>query len=610
MTDIRRGYDDRTEDEKTFVSVKNLLKEFGEKPTSSTNDDDDDTFRSVKERLRRFDSRQDNNDCDYDNNGSAPHIRESIGSTSSAMNTPRNKFSHVRSPGSKSRLSETLPTNVADPKAYPNLTVPYVIEMGNRSSSSLKENSSDTEGFKYGNVMLKKVEKPVEDRWKRNVGQNESSADEQRKSEEGVGKNSTYTASSPVNYRKPQPYNTRSKSSPTFPVREEKHQNDSVGLKKVGLPVKERWKKALEKSEEETIDPSKPVFATMKLRSVGTPTSSASPVASPYDLKRRRMPTTADYGDRAKGQAEGSRVSDLAKTFSSPQIKLASMGERAEEEKLIGRVPSRPNELNYIRSSLKSSAATELEELRKSLNSSTPVAKLIAERNRAAQANRSNNRNIFGLPDDRRKSYGRPRSKSATRNTHRRTKSMSSTHTKNSSSDNHASHEQVRRESVGSFEGFSNVNWDDFKASNPTAAGNIWDMNLDGSVFLGAHSNAKSCTALDDLCGLNKDKLVPSNSTLSDYTSDSDAYYDYDNYGHSSYIQITLSSGGIIEKYEPVVCMASTDDSSMEYQSEYGMDMSIDPATSDSKHSTRRALKGAKKFFFGKNKRKNAPVEV
>lgn len=600
MTDVRRGYDDRTEDEKTFVSVKNLLKEFGEKPASSANDDDDDdTFRSVKERLRRFDTRQDNNDCDNDNNASTYHIRESIGSTSSAMNTPRSKFSH-RSPGSKQMLSE---------KAYPNLTVPYVIEMGNRSSSSLKENSSDTEGFKYGNVMLKKVEKPVEDRWKRNLAQIESSTNDQRKSEEGVSKVSTYTASSPANYRNPQLYNNRSMSSPTFPVREEKQQNDSVGLKKTGLPMEDRWMKALKKSEEESADSSKPVFVTMKLRNVGTPTSNASPVSSPYDLKRRRMPTTAIYGDRAKGQAEGPRVSDLAKTFSSPQIKLASKGERAEEEKLIGRVPSRPNELNYIRSTLKSSA-TELEELRKSLNSSTPVAKLIAERNRAAQANRSENRNVYGLPDDRRKSYGRPRSKSATRNSHRRTKSMSSTHTKNSSKDGHAPHEQVRIDSVGSFEGFSNVCWDDFKASDPTAAGNIWDMNLDGSAFLGAQSNAKSCIALDDLSFSNKDKLLPSSSTTSEYTSDSDAYYDCDNYGHSSYIQITLSSGGIIEKYEPVVCMSPTDDSSAEYNSEYGMDISIDPTTSDSKHSTRKALKGAKKFFFGKNKKKNAPIEV
>ena len=618
MTDVRRGYDDNTENEKTFVSVKNLLKEFGEKPSANNDDDDDDkTFMSVKERLRRFDTRQDNNDCDNDNNG-APHIRESIGSittpasSSSAVNTPRKKFSHIRLPSSKSMLLDSLATNVTDSKAYPMdppLTVSFLSEMENRSSSSLKENSSGTEGFKYGNVLLKKVEKPVEDWRKRSIA-NESSTDDQYKSEQGPNRVSSHAAPSPKSYRKPQPYNNRSTSSP-------------AGLTKVGLPVKDRWK-AMKKAEEEASDSSKPIFANMKLRSVGTPTSNASQAASPYDLddkkstlaKRQRVPTTVGiaqtsalcYGHRNKGSAEGIRVSDLAKTFSS-NIKLASNGERTEEEKVIGR-SSGVNEINYIRSSLKSSK-TELEEMRKSLNSSTPVAKLIAERNRAAQANRSETRNIFGLPDDRRKSYGRTRSKSVggNANTHRRTKSMSSTHTKNSSSDGNPTHDQVRRDSVSSLEGFSNICWEEFKASNPSANGNIWDMNLDGSSFFGAHSNARSCTALDGLSG-GKDKLLPSNSTISEYTTDSDAYYDYDNYGHSSFIQLTLSSGGIVEKFEPLVCMTATDDSSMEYQSEYGMDISIDPTASDSKHSTRKALKGAKKFFFGKNKRKSGPVEV
>mmetsp|Transcript_3481 Transcript_3481/g.8288 ORF Transcript_3481/g.8288 Transcript_3481/m.8288 type:complete len:605 (+) Transcript_3481:256-2070(+) len=604
MTDVRRGYDDNAENQKTFVSVKNLRKEFGEKPSANNDDDDDDkTFMSVKERLRRFDTRQDKNDCDYDNSG-APHIRESIGSittpVSSAVNTPRKRFSQIRSPSSKSMLLDSLATNATDPKAYPMdppITVSFLSETENRSSSSLKENSSGTEGFKYGNVLLKKVEKPVEDWRKRNMA-NESSTDDQHKDAQGPNRVSSYV-------RKPQPYNNRGMSSP-------------AGLTKVGL-----WK-GTKKAEEEASDSSKPIFAIMKLRTVGTPASHASQAASPYDLddkkstlaKRQRVPTTADiaqtsglcYGHRNKGSAEGIRVSDLAKTFSS-NIKLASNGERAEEEKVIRR-SSGVNEINYIRSSLKSSK-TELEEMRKSLNSSTPVAKLIAERNRAAQANRSETRNIFGLPDDRRKSYGRTRSKSVGRsaNTHRRNKSMSSTQTKNSSSDGNPTHDQVRRDSVSSLEGFSNICWEEFKASNPSAGSNIWDMNLDGSAFFGAHSNARSCTALDELSG-GKDNLLPSNSTISEYTTDSDAHYDYDNYGHSSFIQLTLSSGGIVEKFEPLVCMTATDDSSAEYQSEYGMDMSIDPTMSDSKHSTRKALKGAKNFFFGKNKRKNGPIEV
>ena len=656
MADIRQRYDGKTDDDNAFVSVKHLLKEFGEKPATSTNDDggggddDDDAFRSVKARLRIFDARQDNNDYHSDNNVSAARTRESIGSitthVSSVANlaTPRNRFSHLRSPNSKSTLLDASATTTLDPKAYPPAAVSFLSEAENRSAAEV---------FKYGNVSLKKVEKPVEDRWKRNVA-NESPTtadDKQRKGDERISKVFLFTTPSSDNCKKPQSLSNRSKSAPTptfagkkqemivsTSVREEKYQNDlAAALKKVGLPVKDRWK-SMKKSEEDVSDFSKPVFATMKLRSVGTPTNNASAVSLAYELddkkstlaKRRRLPTTVDiaqasalfHGERDSknvvnnGVVEGIRVSDLAKTFSS-QIKLASKGERAEEERVIGRATPQANTITYIRSTLKSSA-TELEEMRKSLNSCTPVSKLIAERNKAARANRSETRNIFGLTEDRRKSYCRSRSKSAggTASSHRRTKSMLSTQTKNSTAAGYPSaralsspkyrgnrdSDHVRRESVNTLEGFW---WEDFKANSPTGTNTVWDMNLDDSSPFVGRSNSRSCTALNALSGSNNEKLLPSNSMVSGCTTDSD----YDNYGHSSYIQITLSSGGIVEKCEPVVCMSETDDSSGEYQSKYGINASIDPAY-DSRHSTRKALKGAKKFFFGKNKRKNGPVEV
>lgn len=489
------------EDQKPYVNVKNLLKEFGEKPVvSAERKDDDNTFRSVKDRLRVFDSRQDNNARDSGNNRPAYHNpREPAGRTCSETERSRS----------------------------------------NRSSSSLKENSATTtEVYSYGNVMLKKVEKPVVGKWK--------------------------------NKTVPTPQQNKLSDLNA------KQQND-VGtvLKKGSLPVADKWK-AIKKGEEKTPAAIPPAFAIMKLRSAAIATNSA-------------------------------RVSDLAKTF-APQVKLASNGERAEEQKVIGRVAPTAygtHEIVHIRSSNLKSSAMELEELRKTLNKSTSVAKLIAERNKAAEANRSASQNVFGLPPNGKMTYGRPRSKSMGRipNSHRRTKSMSS----NSAADGlNWDSAQTRRDSIDTLGGFSNMYWEDFKANNPTGAGGnktIWDLNLDETSLFGRH---QSCTALDMLSGGNDDRLLTSNSTLSD-DSDGDCFYD--NYGHSRYIQITLSSGGIVEKCEPVICMTMSDDSSGDYQSEFGMDISV--GIVDSMHSTRKALMGARRFFFGgKSKRKNGPIEV
>ena len=484
------------EDQKAYVNVKNRVKEYN-------HNHDDDTFRSVKDRLRVFDARQDvnvretNSNCN--SNRSAHHnVRESIGKPCSEADRSRS----------------------------------------NRSSSSLKENSTaatTTEVYAYGNVMLKKVEKPVVNKWKHN------------------------------------------KTVPTV-------QEDKLSELRDNVPVanKNKWKAMnMKKEEENRFSAIPPAFATAKRRSAAMATTNST--------------TTTN---------SSTRVSDLAKTF-SPQVKLASNGERAEEQKVIGRVATNAfgtHEIVHIRSNLKSTAK-ELEELRKNLNKTTSVAKLIAERNKAAEANKSTSQNIYGLPRDGRMMYGIPRSKSMGRfpNSHRRTKSMSS-----SKDGLNWDSAQARRDSIDTLGGFSNLCWEDFKANNPNAPGTtIWDLNLDDTSLFG---RPQSCTALDVLSGGgHDDRLLTSNSTLTE--PDSDGEYYHDDYGHSTYIQITLSSGGIVEKCEPVICMTLSDDSSGEYQSEFGMDLSVDLV--DSKHSTRKALMGAKKFFFGgKTKRKNGPIEV
>jgi len=722
MVDAHRRYADSNVDAETFLSVKNLLKEFGEKVVAATNDNDDDdrTFVSVRQRLRKFDTRQDddshceNNDDDtytkvsdriqQNNRASLSSVRDSIGSLTTSGKSSKAVFSPIatsspqNTPLSSSANRTTLrrkfvPRSSTDsaPKSFvPPLTVAvYHGEADNdqsshtnKSSSSLKENSATKEGFKYGDVLLKKVKKPIKDGWKRSTPNGSSTEiaakakaadtqpitkserltqqqdpDQHKINSSPLPKSSSHKRITTVPTKKPQPLDHRSKSLPisggtkqdisSHSVRDETYQKD-VGavLKKVSLPVKDRWKSMKKAEEEDVSDTSKPLFATMKLRSVGTPTNHPK-AAFAKKLKCFDGQTTPsgldqnnfklDHDDKKSTLPKHHRksstsVSNLRKSF-SPQVKLASRGEREEEEKVTGRAPSSEvNKITQIRSSLKSTAK-ELEDLRKSLNSSTstPVSKLIAERNKAAKANRSG--------EHTRKKMGRRRSKSVSSshpsNAHRRRKSMSSTHTaEDSTTDGRSSvrmppspsckrgrdRKPVRVESEIPLEGdcadgFLN-SWRNFKANNNTAVengGEIWNMNLDDSPFFGGMSSSKSCTALDkcddDISGTN-DELLPSNSTISEYTTDScegDYYY-------RRFLQITLSSGGITEKYEPAVAMSPTEESFISDGTSmaYVTDSSVDPM-SDSRRDRRIGLvplMGAKKFFFGKNKKKSGPIEV
>ena len=769
MVDAHRRYaDNSTVDAETFVSVKNLLKEFGEKVVTTTNDNDR-TFVSVRQRLRKFDTRQDDDDGHCDNNdddaftkvsdriqqnnnrASLSSVRDSIGSVttpgksskavfspiaaSSPQNTPlsssanrtipRRTFVPRSSPITKSLVlgNNSSATNNMTDSAPKSLVMPLTVALfhseadndqsshTNQSSSSLKENSATKEGFKYGDVMLKKVKKSGEDGWKRSTP-NGSSTERAAKAAVAVAKAAAATAiaadtqpltkserstqqkdpdqhkinssplpkssshkKKPVPAKKPQPLDHRNKSLPisagtkqdlsSQSVHDETYQKDiGAVLKKVGRPADDRWKSIKKAEEEDVSDTSKPLFATMKLRSVGTPTNHpTNPKAAfaerlkcfdgqttPSGLNQNNFQLDNDDKKSTlpkRNRKSATSVSNLRKSF-SPQVKLASRGEREEEEKVTGRAPSSAvNEITQIKSSLKSTAK-ELEDLRKSINSSTstPVSKLIAERNKAAKANRSgeHTRKKMGSPEVvLARATTRRRSKSFSSshpsNAHRRRKSMSSTHTaEDSTTDGRSSvkmppspsckrgrdrkpvrveRNSVRVESGIPLEGDCAVgflnSWKDFKANNNTAVqngGEIWNMNLDDSPFFGEMSSSKSCTALDkyddDISGTN-DELLPSNSTISEYTTDSsegDYYYD-----HRRFLQITLSSGGITEIFEPAVAMSPTEESSMSD----GTSMAYVTDSSDSRRDRRMGLvplMGAKKFFFGKNKKKSGPIEV
>jgi hypothetical protein len=111
--------------------------------------------------------------------------------------------------------------------------------------------------------------------------------------------------------------------------------------------------------------------------------------------------------------------------------------------------------------------------------------------------------------------------------------------------------------------------------------------------------------------------LHPSTSMQSDYTTDSDSYCTGEAGGDNRYLQITLSSGGIAEKYDPNIVLSPTaesTDESMEGKSQWRHNQMMDftPPTeslpekyyfqNDDRRRSLEALKGAKRFFFGGKK--------
>ena len=124
-------------------------------------------------------------------------------------------------------------------------------------------------------------------------------------------------------------------------------------------------------------------------------------------------------------------------------------------------------------------------------------------------------------------------------------------------------------------------------------------------------SSLSSRYTIDDTSELIHDELFSASSMLSDYTTDTEG--DFAMYGDNRYIQITLSSGGIAEKSEPNIAMSPT----LESSDSEGMSTisSVDSLSDErqydsrnDKRKSRKALKGAKNFFFGQIKKKSMAV--
>ena len=113
-------------------------------------------------------------------------------------------------------------------------------------------------------------------------------------------------------------------------------------------------------------------------------------------------------------------------------------------------------------------------------------------------------------------------------------------------------------------------------------------MNLDSMFFDGAGHD-------DELSGYNDGELLRSNSTLSEGSN---------GFNDCRYLQITLSSGGIVEKSEPTIAMSTTEESSVVSDLDYQSDCSGDASHDGPRKGKRKHKKGAKKFFFGKHKKK------
>ena len=376
------------------------------------------------------------------------------------------------------------------------------------------------------------------------------------------------------------------------------------------------------------------------------------------------------YGDRDRANSTNimshkgpkDSISDLAKTFSTRTL-LSPRDEPAREDKGVGKSSTETNEIEQIRNSLRSTA-NELEGIRNSLSSFSPVSMLIAERNKVAQSHCSEN--------PFKKECRSSEAELAKMKSLGLIKSISLSHMERPASDGHASirnpmspckwdrdfgpvrgkHEILyehdspddfsnilaRRRYGESLKAEDSPEQDDtFPPSFHSGRRNMHHGNLSFSDLKIVRSPSESSThrsnmpyidgrsittsslasgyGVDETFESNNGELLQVNSMTSEYTTDTEG--DCASYGDNRYIQITLSSGGITEKFEPNVAMSPTVESSAPEGISIlsPTDISID-RFSDSGPGSRRdkrkgidPLKGAKNFFFGKNKKKSMQVE-
>mmetsp|Transcript_18198 Transcript_18198/g.50678 ORF Transcript_18198/g.50678 Transcript_18198/m.50678 type:complete len:886 (-) Transcript_18198:3057-5714(-) len=871
----QRNNDDTITDRETYVTVQDLRKEYqsasciGGSERAHINDDDRSCVSmSVKERLKRFqstkmiDARQDDDPEESENNERAGNGDETYANVMDRyreFQLRRGRTSSTRDASSvvcsstsvfgpvanqtvnehnRPRLVVTTPINRSVTTSSPlstdqNCSPPLTVSFHTREADFSKN-----DGFQYGNVALKKVEKPVEDRWKRNLAKD--SAKEQlddddqsclmslvpgvpytRKDDEtnslsirrmslpaakAASSKPLHTissspharnsfsnmATSPRKCTKPKSLTHRSTSLPTHcynstslinssPATEmkpkeitfnsktespisadQKFQNDlAAALKKVGRPIEERWK-LIKNCDENVADTSKPVFANMKLKSIGS-TANATPTESsrvsearqyfddqsticnrksfsqnletedvqeegvspskrqqkfvvptkidtsqttsnicdedhdrPYlvsgsprkelkrgmsvsdlaknfsaktehdDLDDENSPRSGrkrqfvvpakidtshtskiEYGDHDKLKSvsgtphkdlkRGMSVSDLAKNFAARTV-VKSPTEESDDDK----ASSEPNEIEKIRNSLRSTAKDQgtrnflnmsspvakliaeknkaaktyaTKDLKDLKMSSTPVAKLISEKNKALEASGccvENLRKKFAQSGEGLSNGGRSYKQSNTNSTSQRLIVDEDCWVRNplspcsSGQPCDPGNEQVENKLEREVpEDHSNSNsWENPETDEifPLSFLSTVDKDDEKTFFsnFGKESMIESelmDNANQDLVPTDQD-LLQSYSSISDNTTDSEGNWLM--YGESRYIQFTLSTGGITELVEPNINInmaPSVPSPSMGSQSDVS-------SKKDKKKGLVEPLKGAKKFFFGKNKRK------
>ncbi|OEU07345.1 hypothetical protein FRACYDRAFT_251150 [Fragilariopsis cylindrus CCMP1102] len=411
---------------------------------------------------------------------------------------------------------------------------------------------------------------------------------------------------------------------------ESKYQNDfAAALNKVGPPIEEKWK--LVKSCDEKMIPNfetGPIFANKKSKNTLKVVTS---------------------------------VRDLAKSFSTNALLSPKNEPNQGDNNSTERPSTETSEIGKIRNSLRS-AAKELEWIRNSLNS--PVSKMIEERNNGQtghseemtfeKKNRSSEKELemirsLGLARaislshiersvavDGYSSVNNPlspytqgqfcdpvtkKNKQAFEsdrsddipNQLARLRCWGNSKTKNfqeQSQDNSVASSSYRH-SGRRYMHHDHLSFSEQEVAISSSQSSNYKSDMPSYVEGRSTSSLSSKYTADDTSELIHDELFSASSMLSDYTTDTEG--DFAIYGDNRYIQITLSSGGIAEKSEPNIAMSPT----LESSDSEGMSMisSVDSLSDErqydsrnDKRKSRKALKGAKNFFFGQIKKKSMAV--
>jgi hypothetical protein len=431
---------------------------------------------------------------------------------------------------------------------------------------------------------------------------------------------SSWLASSPYNLKQTVPL--LPPSSPTVRSNKQsddksKYQNDfAAALNNVGPPIEEKWK--LVKSCDEKIIPNfetGPIFDNKKLKKTLNVVTSSSPVSQFIEtLHYFDGPTTGhstiNNYKRNSLRSAAKELEEIRNTLNSPVSKLIEERNNGQKRHSEGMTFEKRN----------SSSEKELEMIR-SLGLTRAISLSHVERSVSVDGYSSvNNPSSPYTPGQ----FCDPVTKKSAQafefdrsddipNQLARLRCWGNSKTKNFQ-------EQGQENSVASASYFhsgrrymhhDHLSFSEQERAKSPSQSSKYRSNMTSYVEGRSTSSLSSRYTVDDMSESIHDELFPASSMLSDYTTDTEG--DPASYGDNRYIQITLSSGGIAEKSEPNINMSPT----LESSDSEGMSM-ISPGDSlsderkydsrNDKRKSRKALKGAKNFFFGQIKKKSMVV--